>query len=137
MADERWNWVVYDLTVKRGHNGDEPGWGPMTETEAKRMVEGNPRAYFAKQLLPPPPPQSFTLTELKDPETIVGVLKVLGWHMVTDTHTPDCPGRFRGNRCQCVPDAATWSPPNEVDKFLGEDWESRLAKAKARKDPDE
>lgn len=41
-------WVVYDMTQRPGLAGDEPGWGPMNEAEARRMVARNPRAYWAQ-----------------------------------------------------------------------------------------
>jgi hypothetical protein len=149
--DER-NWVVYDLTVGpldrwAPTRHDEPAWGPMTEAEARAMEARNPRAYWAKQLRPPSSePRTYTLEDLKDPATIVEVLKELRWVRVGDTHHPDCIARPTwgdsegdeedpawGLNCNCVPDASTWCAPDYVYKFLGEDWDSRLAKARDRR----
>lgn len=104
----------------------------MTETEARMMVARNPSGYWAKRLTPPTS-LTFTLDDLQDPATIVDVLKTLGWRRVVDTHRPECPAVLDdGNRCNCVPDAPTWSAPKAVYDFLGEDWDSRLASAKER-----
>lgn len=80
---------------------------------------------------------SFHMDELRKPQVIIQVLQGLGWHLVQDTHTHDCPRNLgRGNRCNCVPDAPTWSAPKGVYAYMGEDWNSRLAKAQAKKDDD-
>lgn len=82
--------------------------------------------------------QVYSLDDLRDPATIVDALKALGWHKVQESHTPDCfSPHGSGIRCNCVPDPPTWSAPSNVYDFLGEDWDSRLARAKARKDPDD
>lgn len=84
----------------------------------------------------PPPPVIADVDELLaqakalPAEIKVKLLDAMGFRPVGDDHQPDCPRLWgSGLRCNCVPPAAMWSQPDDVDVFRGETWEQQRAKA--------
>lgn len=66
-------------------------------------------------------------------EDKVVLFKGLGMSRIGDSHHPDCAARFSsGLRDNCVPEAATWTSPKDVEIHFGETWEERLAAAQER-----
>jgi len=66
-------------------------------------------------------------------EEKLAILKEMGFTPFGEPHQWDCPGNNPGFNCNCVPPPISWSAPKDVYDYMGEDWESRLAKARARK----
>jgi hypothetical protein len=46
---------------------------------------------------------------------------------VGDNHQPDCSSNNTASTCICVPPESMWSHPKDVEVYLEETWEQRLA----------
>lgn len=100
------------LWCDRGRELDGPGGGGVSETNY---------LFEAVKNLPP--------------EAKVELFRYLGMSLVWDPHDLDCAApHIRGIQCNCVPPASMWRHPKDVEVFLGETWEERLAKAEDRQE---
>lgn len=61
------------------------------------------------------------------PEQKIELFEALGMRRVGDNHDPDCTGRNTSAPHNCVPPASTWGHPKDVEAYLREAWEDRLA----------
>lgn len=67
------------------------------------------------------------------PAEKVRIIEAMGFVRTGSDHQPDCPYALAaGYRCNCVPPANEYAMPPDVARHLGQDWESRLARAKNR-----
>jgi hypothetical protein len=73
----------------------------------------------------------FETVKALSPEQKVRLFGFLGMHRMSDSHQPDCPVG-NGGRCNCVPPESMWTHPQDVEVYLEETWEQRLAYAKKR-----
>lgn len=66
-------------------------------------------------------------------EDKVALFRSLGMSRIGSAHTMDCLSiQGSGLICTCVPDAATWTSPQDVTDLFEENWEQRKAKKSAR-----
>lgn len=70
-----------------------------------------------------------------DPEFKVLIIKAMGFRPWRESHTHDCPRNYdSGNICNCVPNASSWSQPQDVIEFRHETWDELLAEKRAEKE---
>jgi hypothetical protein len=73
----------------------------------------------------------FEAVKALPPEQKVRLFGFLGMLRVGDSHQPECPVS-NSMDCNCVPPESTWTHPEDVEVYLEDTWEQRLAYAEKR-----
>jgi len=107
--------------------------GRVSFDAAQHSDGPNLQSYWIN-VLPGPTPETTPVPAVEglSPLQKVALIEAMGFQRVGSDHQPDCAyAQDEGLVCACVPPADTYSMPDDVEKFLNQDWDSRLESAKS------